>query len=237
MRAADVMTRAVMTATPTMTLMDAVRTMLDYRVSGLPVVNEAGDLVGMLTEGDLLHRAEAGTESRHTSRFAAFLLGPGKTAADYVHAHSRVVGDLMTHKVFSAGPEDGLDRVVGIMEAHKVRRVPIVERHKLVGIVSRSDLLRVVMRRLAEEAVTPAPGDDKAIADQVRAEIKHGNWLAADNISIVVHDGKVTLDGTIFDDRMRAALRVAAQNTPGVREVEDKLVTLDSMTALYYPVP
>ena len=237
MRAADVMTRAVMTATPTMPLMDAVRMMLDYRVSGLPVVNEAGDLVGMLTEGDLLHRAEAGTEDRHTSRFAAFLLGPGKTAADYVHAHSRVVGDLMTRKVFSAGPEDGLDRVVRIMEAHRVRRVPIVEKHKLLGIVSRSDLVRVVMRRLAEAKAIPATGDDTAIADRVRAEIRRGDWLAADNISIVVHDGKVTLDGTIFDERMRAALRVAAQNTPGVREVDDKLVTLDSMTALYYPVP
>ncbi len=237
MRAADVMTKAVMTATPDMTLMEAIRQMLDYRISGLPVVNEAGDLIGILTEGDLLHRAEAGTEDRHQSRFAAFLLGPGHDAADYVHTHSRVVGDLMTRKVFSAGPDDALDHVVGIMEARHVRRVPIVDHKRLVGVISRADLLRVVMRRLAEERALPANGDDTAIAARVREEIRRGHWLAADNISITVHDGAVTLDGTIFDERMRAALRVAAENTPGVRKVHDKLVTLDSMTALYYPVP
>ncbi len=230
MKANEVMARDVLTATPETTISVAIGLMLQKRVSGLPVVNANGALVGILTEGDLLRRAETGTGTKHRSMFMEFLVGPGKEAQEYVRSHSRRVGDLMTPEVVFVAPDADLDSVVSLMERHHVRRVPVVEAKRLVGIISRADLLRALGRKLS--ALAPCSTDDVSIEHALREELAATKWVVGANIDIKVRDGVVQLDGFIYDERLRQALNVAAQNVAGSKGVIDKMVWIDTTTAM-----
>jgi len=231
MNAADVMTRNVMTIQANASLADAIRLLLGQRISGLPVLNAAEELVGMLTEGDLLRRAELGTDRRRP-RWLDFLRAPARAAGDYVHSHSRRVEDVMTREVVSLPEDAALDELVGLMESRHIRRVPIVRGKHLAGIVSRADLLRALAGTLAETA--PAAQGDAALRDQVIAELRRQNWGGRERITVVVTDGLVYFDGIIFDARERDAMRVAAENIPGVKGVRDRLDLLDPSATLIY---
>ncbi len=231
MRAADVMARSVVTVDPGARLADAVRLMLDRKISGLPVVDGGGELVGLLTEGDLLRRAETGTERRRP-RWLEFLRGPGKQAEDYVHAHGRKVEEIMTRQVATLGEDVSLEEVVSLMENKRIRRVPVVADGQLKGIVSRADLLRALYSELTQDA--PAPAGDTAIREQVVEELRRRNWNARTQVSVVVADGVVHLKGFTYDLRERDAMRVAAENISGVKEVRDDIDYLDPSVTLSY---
>ena len=141
MNAADVMTRNILSVAPDSTIAEAVRTMLDNRISGLAVIDEAGRLVGILTEGDLLRRGETATE-RHRPRWLEILMGPGRLAEEYVRTHSRRIAEVMTRDPVSVAPDTPLKEIVGLMERHRIKRVPVLDGDAPVGILSRADLLR-----------------------------------------------------------------------------------------------
>jgi CBS domain-containing protein len=229
MKASDVMARDVLTIPESAAIEAAIAIMVERRVSGLPVVNAGGMLVGILTEGDLLRRVETGTGERHRSRFLEFLVGPGREAADYIRTHSRRVGDLMTAHVRSVTEDTDLTEVVGLMEGHHIRRVPVVRDERVVGMISRADLVAALGRRLAARR---AAGGDASIEGAWRTEVDKNPGLAANNISMFVDDGVVTLDGVIYDQRTRDALRVAAQNIAGVTSVNDRLVWVDPILGM-----
>ncbi len=231
MKAADVMARAVVTVNPAARIVDAIRLMIDQRISGLPVVDNEGALVGILTEGDLLRRAETGTEKRRP-RWIEFLRGPGLQAQDYVHAHGRRVEEIMTPDVASLGEEAPLEEVVSLMEKKRIRRVPVVTDGRLVGIVSRADLLKALYKMLDQSA--PAPTGDAALRAAVIEELRRQNWGGRARVSVVVTDGIVYLEGLIYDYRERNAMRVAAENVSGVKEVRDHIDYLDASVALSY---
>jgi CBS domain-containing protein len=233
MFAADIMTRGMVTVTPETPLVAAIALMVDNRISGLPVLDAQERLVGIFTEGDLLHRVETGTGTRHRSGFMELLLGPGRLAKDYVTTHSRRVGDLMTGEVVTVDPQTPLEDVVALMDHRHIRRVPVVEAGKLVGIVSRRDLVRAVGHQL--EAQANPPGSDDAIQTSVEQALANQKWVAASDISISVEDGVVTLSGVIFDERYRKALQVAAENVPGVSGVRDRLSWADPNSGIYLP--
>jgi len=230
MQAQDIMARDVLTVMPSTRIDVALDLMLQRKVSGLPVLNNDGTLVGILTEGDLLRRTETGTGDRHRSRLLTFLIGPGKEADEFVHSNSRVVADLMTPSVVSVAEAAPLDQVVALMEKKRIRRVPVVRDGKLVGIISRADLLRALAQKLAGEAQVPTTdaGIEKALFDKLAGS----SWSAASNVGVTVKDGVVTLNGFVYDERARAALRVAAENTPGVTGVVDQLVWIDLTTGM-----
>ena len=214
--ASDVMTHDVATIAAGSALQVAIRLMLDRRVSGLPVLDDTGMLVGILTEGDLLRRVELGTE-QHRSGWRTFLLGPDRQAADYVASHSRVVRDVMTAAVLTVDATAPLADVVTIMQDKHVKRVPVLSASRLVGIVSRSDLLR----HLAGSFPALTGGySDLAIHDAILAEFKRQSW-ALDGIEVVVTDGVVDLEGVIFEISQRSAIRVAVENVPGVTAMRD----------------
>src|SRR6516225_6319832 len=125
MNASDVMTRTVLSVRPDATIAEAIRLMLDHRISGLPVIDDAGRLIGILTEGDLLRRSETGTE-RHRPRWLEILMGPGRMAGEYVRTHGRKVGEIMTREIVSVTPESGLHEIVALMERHRIKRVPVL---------------------------------------------------------------------------------------------------------------
>ena len=234
MNASDVMTRGVVTVRPETPLDEAIRLMLDKHVSGLPVVDADRRLVGILSEGDMLRRAELGTENLRP-RWLEIFLGTGRMATDYVETHSRRVGDVMTTTVFTVAETTPLDEVVAIMERKHVKRLPVVTYDEVVGMVSRADLLRALARlfpHAPEQAVS-----DTALRSQVLAELRRQDWAPGGALTVTVEGGVVDLDGTILDERERSAIRVVAENVPGVRSVRDHLVWVEPNTGFTYGAP
>ncbi len=229
MKASDIMTRGAVTVTADSTIEAAARLMLSHRISGLPVVDSAGAVIGMVTEGDLLRRVEIGTEARH-GRWLELLLGPGRLARDYVRSHARKVDEVMTREVASIGPDTPLAEAVALMEQRHVKRLPVVDRAQLVGILSRANLLSALLELMA--APTPGAGSDREIRARVLAEIDKQRWAPRASLDVVVADGIVELRGAITDERERMALRVAAENVPGVKGVRDQLVWVDLVSGM-----
>jgi CBS domain-containing protein len=228
MKAADIMTRGALTVTAESTVAAAARLMLSHGVSGLPVVDAAGAVVGMVTEGDLLRRTEIGTDRRR-SPWLELLLGPGRLAADYVRAHARHVGEVMTRQVVAIAPATPLPEAVRLMEQHRVKRLPVIDEGRLVGILSRANLLRALVELAAEAA--PGGASDREIRARVLAEIERGHW-APRTIDVAVTGGVVELTGAITDERERTALRVAAENVPGVKAVRDRLIWVEPVSGM-----
>jgi CBS domain-containing protein len=227
MNASDVMTRNVVSVRPDTPVAEAIRTMLDNQISGLPVIDEAGGMVGILTEGDLLRRGETGTE-RQRPRWLEILMGPGRLAGEYVRTHGRRVEEIMTRDLVTVTPETALDEVVGLMERRRIKRVPVLDGDAPVGIVSRADLLRALVGTLEEEPA--ATGGDDEIRERILAVLAKLSWVPRDGLSITVANGVVALNGVILDEKERQALRVAVENVPGVRAVEDHLVWVEPMS-------
>lgn len=235
MNAADVMTNHVFTVNTEMAILDAARTMLQHRVSGLPVCDWQGKVVGMLTEGDLLHRAETGTE-RHRPHWLALLMGPGRAAQDYTLAHARKVNEVMSDKVIAVAPDTPLEEVVALMEHHHVKRFPVMAGERLVGIVSRADLLRCLVAK-ADQAATASPVSDDEIRDRILAELDRQAWAPRAVMNVEVKNGIVELRGSITDERERMALRVACENIAGVKGVVDHLLWVEPLSGMVIEPP
>ena len=230
MKALDVMTRTVISVEPDATVLDAARLMLQQHISGLPVIDKGGRLVGILSEGDFLRRRETQTERRR-SRWLEFLIGPGKIAAEYTYSHGRKVAEVMTDDVYTIDEDTALEDVVDLMERRRIKRVPVLRGNKVVGIVTRSNLMYAIVslsRSLPETAKS-----DLAIREELIAEIQKEKWAPVAMINIVVRDGIVELWGTIFDERQRGALKVAAENILGVRAVKDQMVLVEPVSGMF----
>jgi len=235
MNASDVMTREILSVRPDAMIAEAIRMMLDNRISGLPVIDESGRLVGILTEGDLLRRGETATE-RHRPRWLEILMGPGRLAEEYVRTHSRRIAEVMTREPVSVAPDTPLKEIVELMERHRIKRVPVLDGDAPVGILSRADLLRGIAGAL-EAAPAAAAMSDEEIRERILAELARTSWVPRDGIAITVENGIVDLNGVILDENEREALRVAAENVPGVRAVEDHLVWVEPVSGTVIDAP
>ena len=229
MLAGDVMTRKVISVASDASAMQAGTLMLKHQISGLPVVDSSGILLGIISEGDFLRRAELGTQRRRP-RWLAFLIGPGRLASEYVHACGRKVKEIMTPNPYTVTEATTVTEVVQLMERHRNKRVPVVCGRRLVGIVSRADLLRA-LARLARATETVATNDAE-IRERVMAELRRQNWAPLDLINVIVRDRIVELQGTITEDSARQAMVVAAENVPGVRAVHDHLVWVEPVSGM-----
>jgi CBS-domain-containing membrane protein len=227
MKVHDVMTWGAITVEPDASVARAVRLMLQNKISGLPVLDGEGQLVGMVTEGDFLRRGELGTQ-RQRPRWLEFLLGPGRLAAEYVRSSGQKVGEVMTIEPWTVTLETPLDEVVRLMERHRIKRLPVVQDGKLVGIVSRANLLHA-LASVAHEVKAPA-GDDATIRERILAECAKQAW--ATHVNVVVRDGVVGLWGVITDERERQAFIVAAENVPGVKAVHDHLAWIEPTSGM-----
>ena len=235
MRADEVMTRTPMTIRPQAAVAEAVRLMLDSRISGLPVVDDTGRLVGVITEGDLLARAELGTEKRR-ARWLEFLFGPGRSAEDFVHSHGRRVDEVMTRTPIVVAPGAGLDEVVGLMIERRVKRLPVVDGDRLVGIVSRADVLRALSGAFAAAAAVGDVGDEDLTA-KVKGALAAESWAPSTSVDVRVAAGTVELWGSILDERQRDAIRVAVENVPGVKKIVDHLVWVEPFSGTIMNAP
>jgi CBS domain-containing protein len=220
MNARDVMASPVVTVKPSAPVAEAAKLMLENRISALPVVDDRGKVVGIVSEGDLLHRSEAGTELRR-SWWLAGLTDEETLAAEYVKAHARKVADVMTAKAITATPDAPVHELAALMEANAIKRLPIVESGRLVGIVSRANLLRAVASAPPESEVQVA---DASIREQLLDQLQGQAWARPWLLNVMVSGGIVDLWGVARSEAERKAVRVAAEGIEGVRAVRDNLV-------------
>jgi len=227
--AADVMQTDVLTVNPDTTIDAAARTMLRNKISGLPVIDWRRKLVGIITEGDLLRRSEIGTE-RHRSRWLQLLLGPGRSAADYTAEHARKVSEIMTDHLIVVAADAPLTAVVEAMEQNRIKRVPVLDGEKLMGIVSRADLLRALVAETTP--VDQGAVGDAELRDAILKAVDEQKWSPRATINAIVKNGTVELRGSITDERERTALIVLAENVPGVRHVTDNLIWVEPVSGM-----
>lgn len=220
MKVSDVMTRRVISVSPEATIREAIKLMLKNHISGLPVVAHEDKLVGIVTESDFLHRPETGTE-RKRSRWLDALFGPAEAAKDYVRQHGLKVQEVMTRDPVTVTEVAPLDQVVQIMETHKIKRLPVMRRSKVVGIVSRADLM-LALASILRSAQRHADNDE-VIRQAIMASIREQSWTTGTFVDVIVRNGIVDLWGTITDGAQRKALNVLVESTPGVKRVEDHL--------------
>jgi CBS domain-containing protein len=233
MRTHQIMTRPVITVTPETTITEAANTMLQRHISGLPVVDPAGKLVGIVSEGDFIRRSEIGTQ-RKRGRLLRFILGPGRAATDFVHEHGRKVAEIMTREPLTISEDTTLEDIVVLMEKSHVKRLPVMRGDQMVGIVSRANLLQAVAS-LARQVPDPTADDDH-IRNRIIDALARNDWCP-NGLSVIVRDGIVHLSGVITDDRSRQAAIVCAENIAGVKKVHDHLCWVDPMSGLYLIAP
>ena len=229
MQAETIMTAPVVGIAPSASVAEAAQLMLSKRISGLPVIRGDGTLVGIVSEGDFLRRGELGTE-RKRSRWLEFLVSPGKAADEYVRANGRRVEEVMSDDVVTATRNASLAEIVELMARHRIKRIPIVEAGRVVGIIARSDLLRALL--LPQSALAATSGGDEQIRQTILAELTAQKWAAKDMINVTVDKGVVKLSGAIFDERERQAAIVAAENAAGVKAVKDDLFCADPLSVI-----
>lgn len=233
MRAHQIMTKDIISVTPSTSIEDAARIMLQTRISGLPVLDDGGKLVGIVSESDFLRRSEIGT-GRKRPAWLQFLIGPGRAAADFVHERGRKVEDVMTENPVTVDQETPLEDLVRLMEKKGIKRLPVMSGNQLTGIVTRSNLLQAVAS-IAHEIPDPTADDDH-IRDRILRTVNATDWRPI-GFEVTVRKGVVHLHGIITTDKARQATIVAAQNTSGVKEVHDHLCFVDTYSGFYVESP
>jgi CBS domain-containing protein len=213
MRADDVMTMEVITVSPDTHIRDVAKILLDNHVSALPVVDDKGQLLGIVSEGDLMRRRESGTERRQ-SWWLRLIENPNDLAEEYVKSHGLHARDVMTKKVITVAEDTPVGDIAELLEKHRIKRVPVVHGGRVVGIVSRANLLHGLIVR---KAPAPAAGGDVDLRKAVLDELRESGVRSL--IDVVVHDGVVHLWGAVESDAEKEALEVAAEGTSGVSSV------------------
>jgi predicted transcriptional regulator len=159
-------------------------------------------------------------------------MGPGRLAGEYVKTHGRRVEEIMTQNVINVTGDTPLDEVVQLMERSRIKRVPVMDGDALVGVVSRADLLRALAQAL-EKQLGETHSDDE-ILEHILAELAKVAWVPRDGLSLTVKNGVVDLNGVILEEKEREALRVVAENAPGVKAIEDHLVWVDPVSGIVF---
>lgn len=220
MRARDVMTSDVATARPEMTVKDIASLMVARHISGLPVVSKDGEVVGMVSESDLLHRSEIGTADDE-SALAQLFTRADEVAQHYVKAHGKKVHDVMSRPVVSVDEDSELSHVADTLDRNRVKRVPVIRQGKVVGIISRSDLVRALSRvDVRESKVQLGSG---LIHQTVTDAMRELSWIDTSYVNVTVKGGVVHLWGYVQSEDQRNALCALVEDMPGVDRIDDHL--------------
>lgn len=223
MKASDIMAINVITVGKNAKVRDVAKLLFDKHISAVPVVGEKGELLGIVSEGDLLRRTEVGTE-KHRSWWLEALTSSDTLADEFVKSHARKVADVMTRQVITAGPTAPISEIATLLEKNGIKRVPIVTDGKLVGIVSRANLIQA-LASTATPSAQKAKVDDDTIRDRVLVRFKAEPWAKPWLVNVIVHDGGVVdLWGVVDSQAEKTAARVAVEAIPGVNAVNNNLV-------------
>ena len=221
MRAMDIMTSEVITVEEDATVQAAAELMAEHGISALPVVDKDTRVIGIVSEGDLLHRAETATEQRR-SWWLEMMTSTNQLAGEYIKSHSAKVTDVMTRDVISVTDATPVADIAVLLETHRIKRVPVLRDGRLAGIVSRANLVRALAMTINERA-SSTEADDENIRNKRLAELKAQKWAEVSPANVTVKDGVVHLWSSYLSEQEKRALVVAAENIPGVRRVEDHM--------------
>jgi CBS domain-containing protein len=224
MVAKEIMTRRVVRVTRGTAVCEIVSLLLKHRISAVPVVDAEDRFLGVVSEAELTHRVEIGTEG-YRSWWTRLLAGPENLALEYVKSHGPWAADVLSRDTPAVGPDTPLAEIVRLFDRRRIHWVPVVEAGKLLGVVSRTDLLRRLSAQKAPGG-TSGPPDDEAIRRQLLEILRSEGWAPPSGLHVFVRDGVVDLWGHVDSEGQGKAIRTAASTIPGVRAVEDHLVTL-----------
>ena len=217
--AADVMTTGVITVTPETPIHEIAKLLCDHHISGVPVIRDEEQLLGIVSEGDLIGHARLAGEQRR-SWWQTFLSGPMVLAQHYAKSHGRTASDVMTENVVTVVETTLVVDTARALERHRIKRVPVLRDGKLVGIVTRSNLLQVLATTDVSKPMNVA---DRIIRERLNNELEDQPWACLPSMNIVVQNGVVHLFGIVQSEEERHAMRLAAENQAGVKAVEDHL--------------
>ncbi len=220
MKAHAIMSRNVITATPAQPVREIAALMTEKRISGIPVVSADGKVVGIVSESDLLRRSEIGTEPTR-KWWLNFFSDPDALARQYTKTHGLRAEDVMTRPVISVSEDADLSEIASTLERQKIKRLPVLRDGKLVGIISRADLVRALSQ--AAEAERP-PVDDEVLEKLLLEKMRAQDWLDGTFINLAVRNGVVELNGAIASAEQRRALRVLIEEMDGIHRINDQLV-------------
>lgn len=219
MHAFDIMTSPVVTAGPNATVLEIVKLMLENRISALPILNREGMLIGLVSEGDLIRRSEIGARD-YKSWWLSAIGGSITLAEEFVKSHGVKASEIMTEDVVTIGPDTRLWEIASTLEKKKIKRVPVMQDGKLVGIVSRANLLQALAAQQESRPVQPS-ASDRAIREALMLSLENEPWSDTSHLNVVVIDGVVHYWGLVSSQAQSKALQVAAENVPGVTDVVD----------------
>ena len=222
MKALDVMVRDVVTVKPDDTVAEAVRLLAEHDVSALPVVDDEENVVGIISEADLVHREEIGTDKQRPWWLEA--VTPASTLAEeFAKSHGRRVDEVMSTDVVSASEDTPLGEIATLLERHRIKRVPILRSGKLVRIVSRSNLIQALAS--SKPAASGAAGEtDRKIRLELMNRLGDQDWTDFGERNVIVQSGVVHLWGLVGSAEEHKALLALAENVPGVVSVSDEMI-------------
>jgi CBS domain-containing protein len=228
MFAKDIMTPQVITVSPDTSVQEIATLLIEKRISGVPVIDKNGDLVGLVSEGDLVHRIR-GDDEQPRSWWLSLLGTPDDTPHAYLKSHGRVAADVMTRDLITARPITSVSKLAELLERNRIKRIPILDGTKLVGIVSRANILQALVSR---EGELPQVGNkDENIRSSILKEIGAHNWANGAALNIIVSGGAVECWGYVDNAAAKKAVCLAAQNTQGVRSVEDNIAVTRNISS------
>ena len=216
MRVSDIMAREVVSVPPDASVREVASLMLERRISGVPVVDAEGKVLGVVSEGDLIRRPEIETDLAGRSWLSIFV-SDEERAREFVKSHGRRAREVMTQPAVCVAPETPLDEAVRVMERHHIKRLPVIEQGKLVGLMTRADLVRALLQR--EHAPLPAQSD-RELRERVEALLRSEDWAGSAYIHVVVEAGVVQLWGTVDSAAQREAILLAVSGLDGVKDVQ-----------------
>ncbi|RBP16872.1 CBS domain protein [Roseiarcus fermentans] len=231
MRVREVMTHGAIGLPETATIAEAAETMLKARISAVLVHDANNALVGVVSSGDLMRRAEIGAE-RKRPRWIEALLSGGRLAESYAHSHGRKIGEIMTRRLVCVSEDAELGAAVDLMLRHGVKRLPVLRGEAVIGILSRTDLMKALVKALP---ASQERRSDTEIKAAIEAELDRLGWAPRRSVRVEARDGVVTFGGAITDERLREGLRVIAENTPGVTKVHDQMCWIEPNSGVYLP--
>jgi CBS domain-containing protein len=221
MKAADVMIRDVITIKPNDDVDHAIKLLIDNDISALPVIDDDGEVVGVLSEADLIHREEIDTEKHHPWWLEA-MIPASKLAGEFAKSHGRCVDEVMTIGAVTALEDAPLSEIAMLLERHRIKRIPIVREGKLIGIVSRSNLIQALAS--SHPAIDTRAASDRKIRLDLLDRLHQQKWTHFGEINVIVKDGIVRLWGLVSSAAERKALLALAEETPGVVKVVDEMI-------------
>jgi CBS domain-containing protein len=230
MRVAELMTKDPATVRGETSLTEVAALMEKHHFNGFPVVDGSNGLIGIITQGDLLCRPELGTDRRHINWLTAFLL-PSRVEDDYVHTHGRHVSEVMTQNPVCVSPDTQLAELAGLMTVKHLKCLPVMRDSVLVGVISRSDIIRALAVKLAGTGEST----DETIKNDILNSLAREHWAPKADLHIEVEASIVNLEGVVYSDSQRRAVNVIAENAPGVKRVNDHLVYLDGGSGMAFP--